>query len=143
EGPSYAFSLVSQSPVQAASERRPQLPQSGPTVVIAYDERPSSPEIVTGVGIGLRRMGCRVIDIGLATRPCFWFAVDHLQAAAGIHVTGAGCDPAWTGLDFVTRGAIPCSRGGELDRIQSCFEQGYSRPSRRPGSQRTFQAQIP
>lgn len=115
----------------------------GPAVVIAYDERPASPDIVTGAGIGLRRMGCRVIDIGLATRPCFWFAVDHLQAAAGIHVTGSGCDPAWIGLDFVGRGAVPCSRGGALDRIAATYRGGYGRPSRHPGAQRTFHAHVP
>lgn len=115
----------------------------GPSVVVAHDERPSSPEIVTGVGQALRRMGCQVVDIGLATRPCLMFAIDHLKAAGGIQVTGAGCDPGMTGLDFVGQGGLPCSAPGELDRIAERFRQRYSRPSRRPGSQRTFQASIP
>src|SRR5262249_47979315 len=85
----------------------------GPCVVLAHDERPSSPDVVTGVGQSLRRMGCQVVDIGLATRPCLVFAVDHLRAAAGVHVTGAGCDPGWTGLDFLSRGTLPCSSPGE------------------------------
>ncbi len=37
-----------------------------PSVVVGYDERPSSPDIVTGVTSALRRMGCQVIDIALA-----------------------------------------------------------------------------
>ena len=115
----------------------------GPCVVVAHDERPSSPDIVTGVGQALRRMGCQVVDVGLATRPCFLFAIDHLQAAGGILVTGAGCDPGWTGLDFVSQGSVPCSARGGLDRVAKRFRQGYSRPSRRPGSQRTFQASVP
>lgn len=115
----------------------------GPTVVIAHDERPSSPDIVTGVGAALRRMGCTVIDVGLATRPGFTFAVTHLQADGGIFVTGAGCDPAWTGLDFVGRDSAPWSRGGELNHVRSRFESGFARPSRRPGSQRLFQATLP
>src|SRR5262245_40920608 len=65
----------------------------GPCVVLAHDERPSSPDIVTGVGQALRRMGCQVVDVGLATRPAVLFAIDHLQAAGAVHVTGAGCDP--------------------------------------------------
>lgn len=116
--------------------------RGGPSVVVAHDERPSSPDIVTGVGQALRRMGCQVVDIGLATRPCLMFAIDHLKAAGGILVTGAGCDPGWSGLDFVSEG-VPCSMPGELDHIAERFRQGYSRPSRRPGSQRTFQASIP
>jgi phosphomannomutase len=115
----------------------------GPCVVLGHDERPSSPDIVTGVGQMLRRMGCRVVDIGLATRPCLMFAIDHLGAAGAVHVSGAGCDPGWTGLDFVMSGGLPCSSPGLLDRIAAAFRQGYSRPSRRPGSQRTFQAAVP
>jgi phosphomannomutase len=115
----------------------------GPCVVLAHDERPSSPDIVTGVGQSLRRTGCQVVDIGVATRPCLTFAVDHLHAAGGVHVTGAGCDPGWTGLDFISRGRVPCSSPGELDRISRRFQEGYSRPSRRPGMQRVFQAAVP
>jgi phosphomannomutase len=88
-------------------------------------------------------MGCQVVDVGLATRPCFTFAVHHLRAAGGVHITGAGCNPGWTGLDLLTRGTIPCSSPGELDRVAARYHEGFSRPSRRPGSQRTFQAAVP
>src|SRR5262249_26221511 len=84
----------------------------GPRVVIAHDERPSSPDLVIGAGQALRRMGCQVVDIGLATRPCFLFAVNHLQAAGGVLVTAAGCDPGWAGFEFVGRGNVLCSSGG-------------------------------
>lgn len=110
----------------------------GPQVVIGHDDRPSSPDLVTGVAKTLRRMGCHVIDIGLATRPCFWFAVDHLKAAAGIHVSGSGCDPAWTGLDFVGAGAIPIERDNRLPEIAARHAAGYQRPMRQSAGQRTF-----
>ncbi len=112
----------------------------GPQVVIGHDDRPSSPDIVTGIAKTLRRMGCQVIDIGLVTRPCFWFAVDHLRATAGIHVTGSGCNPAWTGLDFVGAGAIPIERGNQLQDIADRYESGYQRPLRQSAGQRTFHA---
>lgn len=112
----------------------------GPQVVIGHDERPSSPDLVTGVAKTLRRMGCQVIDIGLASRPCFWFAVDHLQAAAGIHVTGSGCNPAWTGLDFVMAGAVPVEGDHLLTAINERYQAGYQRPLRQSAGQRTFQA---
>lgn len=114
--------------------------QSGPQIVIAYDERPSSPEIVTGVAKSLRRMGCSVIDIGPATRPCFWFAVGHLNATAGIHVTGAGRDPAWTGMDFVESGAVPVDASHRLADIEERYSKGYLRPTRQSSGQRTFHA---
>lgn len=112
----------------------------GPRVVIGHDDRPSSPDIVTGIAKTLRRMGCQVIDVGLITRPCFWFAVDHLQASAGIQVTGSGCNPAWTGLDFVAEGALPIERDHLLAEIAQRYEVGYQRPLRQSAGQRTFHA---
>jgi phosphomannomutase len=114
----------------------------GPQVVLAHDERPSSPDVVRGAGWALRSMGCEVIDIGLATRPCFWFAVDHLRAAGGLFVTGSGCDPSGTGIEFLGTQALPCSLGGMLDRIKQRWQTGFSRPSRCAGSQRTFRPQV-
>ncbi|HLJ10522.1 MAG TPA: hypothetical protein VKU82_05000 [Planctomycetaceae bacterium] len=113
---------------------------AAPCVVIAFDERPSSPDMVTGVGVALQRMGCRVIDVGLATRPCFMFAIGKTNAAGGIYVTGAGCDPGWTGVDFVSRQGIPCSSPGDLDRIMGRYQGGFTRPSRRPGSYQAIAA---
>jgi len=115
----------------------------GLTVVLAHDERPAGPDLVMGVGVALRRMGCQVIDVGPVTRPCFWFAVDHLRAAGGIHVTGSGTDPSGIGLDFVSHGGRPCSRGGMLDQIELRWRQGYGRATRRPGTQRLFNPTVP
>ena len=133
----------------AATSRRP-----GPSVVVGHDDRPASPDIITGAVAALRRMGCQVIDIGLTTKPCFWFAADHLQAAAGLFVTGAGCDPSWTGIDFVGRGALPLSARHtrsptgtaarlDLDRLQARLRERFDRPTRGAGTHRTFQATIP
>ncbi len=141
--PEFGTVTIPGTPLPAEGVRLLAPGRPGPSVVLGHDDRPSSPEIVTGVGQALRRMGCQVVDVGLATRPCLVFAVDHLRAAGGVHVTGAGCDPGWTGLDFLARGSVPCSSPGMLDRIAARYREGYSRPSRRPGSQRTFQAAVP
>ena len=113
------------------------------------------PDIVTGVAASLRRMGCQVIDISLTTKPCFWFAVDHLQADAGVFVTGAGSPPSWTGLDFAGRHGTPlsqrpasaacCESSGTLDlnRIEDQLRQPFSRSTRHAGPYRTFQAAVP
>ena len=114
-----------------------------PVVVVGYDARPSSPDITTGVVTSLRRMGCHVVDINLTTRPCFCFSVDHLNATAGILVTGAGREPSWTGLDFVGRHAEPFSVGSGLENIEATFLQGFSRPTRHAGPHRVFQATLP
>ncbi|MEX2288597.1 MAG: hypothetical protein WD648_15980 [Planctomycetaceae bacterium] len=113
-----ARNLWRQSPLVGhldAGKRRNR--RNGPAVVVGHDERTSSPDIVTGVVSALRRMGCTVTDISLCTEPCFRFTVDHLKAAAGVYVTGAGHDPSWTGLDFVTAGAIPVSSCGDFGEV--------------------------
>jgi phosphomannomutase len=125
---------------------------SRPTVIVGHDERPSSPDVVTGVVAGLRRTGCQVVDISLATRACFAFAVDHVQAQAGIFVTGNGCDPSWTGMDFVGPGGCPISRAGQaashgmelsLDLIEERLKMPFYRPARHAGTHRSFQALVP
>ncbi|HUG91353.1 MAG TPA: hypothetical protein VML55_10995, partial [Planctomycetaceae bacterium] len=121
-----------------------------PLVVVGHDERPGSPDLMVGVVRSLRRMSCRVVDIGLTTRPCFWFAVDHLKAAAGLFVTGAGSEPSWTGFDFVgpQPPAAPLSRGGDpsgfdLDRLEARMSGFTRRPTRQAGPYRMFQAFVP
>ncbi len=127
-----------QGRMDSAGERAPAARRIGPKVVLGRDERPSAPDLQLGVAAELRRMGCEVIDIGRVTRPMLWFAVDHLQSAAGIHITGAGCQPSWTGLDFVLRGARPVAAGAGLERIEQRLRTGYSRPLRTGGRERSF-----
>jgi phosphomannomutase len=132
------------SPLAAPSGRAgPALP----LVVVGHDERPCAPDLVTGVVRALRRMSCRVVDIGLTTRPCFWFAVDHLKAAAGLLVTGSGAEPSWTGFDFVGPDNMPVSRGGApaftLERLEVRMDGQARRPTRQAGAYRMFQAAVP
>jgi len=115
----------------------------GPVVVIGFDERPSSPDIVMGVALGLRRMGCQVIDLGQTTRPCFHFAVHHLEAVGGIFVTGSGCDPAATGFHFAGRNSIPWLQTDLLRTLEQRATQPLVRPTRTAGAQRPFHAAIP
>jgi phosphomannomutase len=115
----------------------------GPVVVIGFDERPSSPDVILGAALGLRRMGCHVIDLGQTTLPCFHFAVHHLEAAGGLFVTGAGCDPAWTGFHFAGRGSLPWLEPGLLAELESRARAKVVRPTRTAGVQRPFHASIP
>jgi phosphomannomutase len=120
-----------------------------PTVVVGYDERPSSPTIFAASVAALRRMGCHILDVGLVTKPCFWFAVDHCHAAGGLFVTGSGCEPAWTGIDFLWAGARPASVAefsSEQEIRDSKLRPSASlapRPTRVAGTHRTFRATDP
>lgn len=158
-----AIPLAGRNDLRDANSKRPSR-RNGPVVVVGFDERPSSPDLVTGVAASLRRMSCQVVDIGQTSVPCFRFAVAHLQAAGGIMITGHGCEPSWTGLDFVGKHGRPVSAAGRrmtepqgpvsasldvsarvlsLDDVLERFESGANRPSRHGGSQRIFQASVP
>ena len=149
--------LAGRSDLRDANSKRP-IRRSGPVVVVGFDERPSSPDIVTGVAAALRRMSCQVVDIGQTSMPCFRFAVAHMQAAGGILISGHGCEPSWTGLDFVVKHGRPVSVSGRrvenrddkiaaqaisLEDIDHRCQQGAVRPLRQGGSQRVFQASVP
>ncbi len=126
----------------------------GQCVVVGHGPRPASPDIVTGVATALRRNGCQVVDVGLTTTPCFWFAVQHLEAAAGLYVTGSRCDPSSIGLDVLGRRGVPWSQGevpagptgpvpAGLTVLEERWKAGFSRPLRSAGPQRSFDAWHP
>lgn len=117
--------------------------RAGPMIVIGYDERPSSPALMAAVADSLRMMGCQVMDVGQVAKACFCFAVDHLQAAGGLYITGANHEVAWSGLDLFAEGALPVTADTGLEVVRQRWANGYSRPTRRAGFQRAFQASIP
>lgn len=142
----FASLLWEQVPLTAKSIKRDPnsiVKRAGPMIALGYDDRPSSPVLFAMVADALRMMGCEVVDLGQVAQPCFLFAVDHLQAAGGVYITGSGCDASWNGLDFVGEGAIPLSIGTGLETVQQRWQETYSRPTRRAGFQRSFQALVP
>lgn len=136
--------LSGTTPQSSTSVRLARQPaRTGPTIVVGYDDRPSSPTILAAVIDALRMMSCQVVDVGLVSKPCLCFAVDHLQAAGGVFVSGCNHEAAWTGLDLFAAGAIPLSIGTGLEQIEQRFKEGVSRPNRRASYQRSFQAVVP
>lgn len=113
----------------------------GPSVIVGFDERPSSPEIVSGVVSGLRRMGCPVIDLGQTTLPILAFNTMEFDASAGLFVTGAGCDPSSTGFEFLSHGANPFPHEALLG-IEQSVKSGVGRQSRQIGGYQPCQGQA-
>jgi len=121
--------------------RQPQ--RRGPSFVVGYDERPSSPSVLAAVTDAVRMMGCPVFDVGLVSRSCFAFTVDHLQVAGGIFITGAGSPASWSGLDLLAESARPLSLGTGLEAVEQRLKDGVTRPTRRAAFQQGFQAVVP
>ncbi len=119
------------------THRRERIEQwTAPTVVIGYDQRPSSPDVVTGVQDGLRVMGCDVIDQGLTTGPELQFGILHNRATSGILVTGSGHSPSWTGFDFFDHNALPRNISDLTVPRPSEPPRKHSRPVRWSGQHR-------
>lgn len=103
---------------------------SAPLVVVGYDERPAAPDVLAGAVMGLTRMSCQVVEIGLSTEPCLRFAVQHLNADAGLLITGAGGDVSRIGLDVICRNGLP----PETSFLDHWCEQQQASHSRRSRS---------
>lgn len=115
-----------------------------PAVAVGFDQRPSSPDILAGVVEALKQMSCSVIDIGPVSYPRFAFTAEQLHADAGVLITGAGCDPSWTGLDLWQPKAAVMKRDANTDSLPTISledvlqrsRQSINRPSRRAGGYR-------
>jgi len=113
---------------------------SAPVIVVGHDTRPAARDLLAGVLAGLVRSGCRALEIGTVSDACFRFAVDHLQADAGIRVTGDGHPESWIGLDAVSGRGRPLSRSAGLEAWEHAAENRHPRPTRIAGHRRAFQA---
>ena len=67
-------------------------------VVIARDNRLSSPALHRAARDGLLNSGCEVLDIGLAPTPLLYHRVARETGQAGLMVTGSHLPPAYNGF---------------------------------------------
>lgn len=86
-------------------------------IIIARDNRLSSPRLYRAAinGIKYKVASSKVIEIGLATTPMFYFLVNKLKADLGIMVTASHNPKEYNGLKIVGKNAVPIS-GNELHK---------------------------
>jgi phosphomannomutase len=72
-------------------------------VVIGYDGRLSSPELKESVIRGLMDSGMTALEIGLCPTPMLYFGVYHLEADAGIMITGSHNPANHNGFKFMLK----------------------------------------
>ncbi|HVI51854.1 MAG TPA: phosphomannomutase/phosphoglucomutase [Candidatus Sulfotelmatobacter sp.] len=94
------------------------LDAGGRTVCVGRDGRLSSPELEEALLRGLSNCGLTVRRIGLGPSPLLYFACRHLDADAGIMVTGSHNPPDHNGFKMLLKGkpffAEQISRLGRL-----------------------------
>lgn len=101
----------------------------GNLVCVGYDGRLTSPILADALIKGLMQTGMRVISIGLGPSPLLYFSVKHLDADAGIMVTGSHNPPEYNGFKLTLRSGPLFGHGiQEIGQIASrgvfCHNQG-------------------
>ena len=91
-------------------------------LIVAQDSRGSSESLKESAISAIIASGVDVIDIGVATTPLFYFAVNKLGAAGGIMVTASHNPPNYNGLKLVREEAIVIGEQNGLMQIKKLSE---------------------
>ena len=95
----------------------------GPTIVVGYDMRDSSPSLATAFAEGVTSQGVDVIDIGLASTDLLYFASGRLNLPGAMFT--ASHNPAkYNGIKLCRASAAPVGQDSGLRQIREMVEQG-------------------
>jgi phosphomannomutase len=92
-------------------------------IVIGYDIRHSSPELVQSVSQGIIQGGAEVINIGLGGTEEVYFATNYFGSDGGIMVTASHNPTDYNGMKIVGNGARPISMDSGLKEIKKLAGQ--------------------
>ena len=95
---------------------------SSKSVVVGYDVRPSSLDILDALAKGIASQNSEVISIGLCGTEEIYFATNHLKTDAGVMITASHNPADYNGLKIVGSGAKPVSIDSGLGDIKSLAE---------------------
>lgn len=104
-------------------------------IVVGRDMRISAPEMTKALIDGLRAAGCDVIDIGMVTTPCTYFAIQRLDADGGVMVTASHNPAEYIGFKVCRELAIPISLDTGLAEVEQRLNDPLPKVER--GSLRT------
>ncbi|MBC93770.1 MAG: phosphomannomutase [Rhodospirillaceae bacterium] len=76
----------------------------GKIIVVGFDGRITSPELCNSLVKGLVSCGLNVFNVGLGPTPMLSFAIKHLNADAGVMVTGSHNPPEYNGFKMTLNG---------------------------------------
>lgn len=104
-------------------------------MALGRDCRVSSPRIHQAFLKGVLSTGLHVVDIGLSTTPCLYFAIRYLAMDGGVMITGSHNPPDQNGLKLcIDTASLFGSQIQELRQIidRQDFGNGEGRVSERP-----------
>jgi phosphomannomutase len=106
-------------------------------VAVGRDMRLSSPQIWEGLTSGISQGGADVIDIGLVSTDCLYFAVGKFGYDAGVMITASHNPPQYNGFKMCKKDAVPLSGESGIDRIKDLVIKGDFPDAQKRGEVRT------
>jgi len=103
-------------------------------VVVGYDVRLSSKELVSALARGLMAGGADVLDIGLCGTEEVYYGTGALDADGGIMVTASHNPAEYNGMKFVRSNARPISSDTGLEEIRKMVLDDSFLKERAPGT---------
>jgi len=105
-----------------ATHLRSLVPDRTPVVAVGHDNRPSSPDLVSGLIDGLNQSGVDVVDIGTVPTPMVYWAEKMLQTDGGIQITGSHNPPEYNGIKMTAVGRSVY--GSTIQGLRAAIEAG-------------------
>jgi len=102
-------------------------------LIVARDNRVSSPVLCRAVKKGILGDGTDVIDIGLSTTPMFYFAVWKYKFDGGVIVSASHNPPRYNGFKIVREKAISIGEESGLEEIKKLTLQEKKRSKTKKG----------
>lgn len=103
-------------------------------ILIAMDNRTSSPSLKEAVIKGLSEEGVDIVDAGITTTPMFYFAVNKEKTDGGIMITASHNPPKYNGLKITRQEARPVGEGSGLLEIKKIALEGAFATKRSDGA---------
>ncbi len=97
-------------------------------VLVGYDCRESTPDLLSHLVKGITDSGADVYDIGLATTPMVYFATATHGFRASVQITASHNPAEYNGLKISRSGAIPVGYDSGLREIEKMVETGGIQP---------------
>jgi phosphomannomutase len=87
-------------------------------VAVGRDMRLSSPSLLDKLTSGIIDGGADVVDIGLVSTDCLYFAVGRYGYDAGVMITASHNPPEYNGFKMCKKDAVPLSGESGIDQIK-------------------------
>ncbi|HEX7400677.1 MAG TPA: phosphomannomutase/phosphoglucomutase, partial [candidate division Zixibacteria bacterium] len=98
-------------------------------VAVGRDMRLSSPSLLEKLTSAITEGGADVIDIGLVSTDCLYFAVGKYGYDAGVMITASHNPPEYNGFKMCKKAAVPLSGESGIDQIKKLvLEDKFSSP---------------